>query len=106
MPFNQLGPEPLDAVIHLRVTLEEREEIEAAAKAAAMSRSQYIRRRIFGRKVIAKTDAQMVAELRRLGGLLKLIHNESEGAYSQQTGAMLRELGAAIERVGAAEEAE
>ena len=103
MPFNQIGSEPLDAVIHLRVTLEERAEIESAAKASAMSRSQYIRRRIFGRKVVAKTDLAMLNELRRLGGLLKLIHNESDGAYSQQTAAMLRELGAAIERIDVAE---
>lgn len=98
--YNQLGPEVLNAMIHVRVTSAEKEEIKAAANAAALSPSQYLRRRCLGRAVTAKTDLAVLSELRRLGGLVKLIHTESGGAYSQQTAEALRRLVAAVDRVG------
>ena len=42
----------------------------------------------------------MVNELRRIGGLLKHIHNQSGGAYSRDTAAALVEITAAIKRIG------
>ena len=52
---------------------------------------------IFGRRVLAQTDAVMVRELRRLGGLLKHIHNETQGRYSRDTAEALHSIKAYIE---------
>jgi hypothetical protein len=41
----------------------------------------------------------MIKELRRLGGLLKHIHTQSGGNYSQQTAATLARVKAYIERL-------
>ena len=35
--------------------------------------------------MVPKTDLRVLAELRRLGGLLKHIHNETRGMYSART---------------------
>ena len=43
--------------------------------------------------------ATTIRELRRLGGLLKLVHRESGGAYSRETAAALASLSAAIGRL-------
>jgi hypothetical protein len=74
MPFETQGPEPLDAVIN-------------------------VRRRYFGRPIIANADAVMLKELRRIGGLLKHIHNESAGVYSKDTAGALVALKAYIEKL-------
>ena len=51
--------------------------------------------------VVARTDATTIRELRRLGGLLKKVHTDSHGAYSQATAAALRDLHAAIRALAA-----
>jgi hypothetical protein len=66
---------------------------------AALSMSELVRRRYFGRPIIANADAVMLKELRRMGGLLKHIHNESDGAYSKDTAGALVALKAYIERL-------
>ena len=43
-----------------------------------------------------RTDATTIRELRRLGGLLKMVHVDSGGAYSRETAAALDALHAAI----------
>ncbi|MBI5981630.1 MobB mobilization protein, partial [Clostridium perfringens] len=48
---------------------------------------------------IANADAVMLKELRRIGGLLKHIHNESGGVYSKDTAGALVALKAYIERL-------
>ena len=71
--------------IHIRVTAKEREEIEEQAEVAGLSVSEYIRRRVYGRYVPSKIEKKMLSELRRQGGLLKYIFNESRGMYSEKT---------------------
>jgi hypothetical protein len=44
----------------------------------------------------AKVDAAGINQLSKLGGLLKTVHLESEGAYSSRTAAILGEIQAAI----------
>lgn len=61
--------------------------------------SELIRRRYFGRPIVANADQIMLRELRRLGGLVKHIHNQSDGAYSEDTAAVLRSIKAAIEKL-------
>ena len=42
--------------------------------------------------MIANADHVMVKELRRIGGLLKHLHNESNGAYNKATADALAEV--------------
>jgi hypothetical protein len=96
MPFEVKGLEPLDAVINIRLTGEEKNRLKEDADLAALSMSELVRRRYFGRPIIANVDAVMVKELRRIGGLLKHIHNQSDGIYSQETAEVLVALKAYI----------
>lgn len=97
MPFQQRGEDPLDAVVNVRLTSAEKARLLEDADLAALTMSQLIRRRYFGRPVIASADMVMLRELRRLGGLLKHIHNESGGIYSRETAGALVALRAYIE---------
>jgi hypothetical protein len=49
--------------------------------------------------VIAQVDLTMIGELRRLGGLMKLVHNQSGGAYSGETYEALQQIKSAITRL-------
>lgn len=99
MAFPQLGDEPLDAIVNVRLTSEEKERLRDDADMASISMSALIRARYFGRRVVANTDQVMIKELRRIGGLLKHIHNESDGVYAPETSAALQLLSDAIRRV-------
>ena len=99
MPFITLGTEPLDAVINVRLTSPEKATLKEDADLAALSMSELVRRRYFGRPIIANADAVMLKELRRIGGLLKHVHNESNGAYSEATAKALTELRTYIHRL-------
>jgi hypothetical protein len=56
----------------------------ADAQIAGLGLSELVRRRYFGRPIIANADAAVLRELRRLGGLLKYLNSESSGTYNQQ----------------------
>lgn len=99
MPFEQQGPDRLDAVINVRCTHAEKAHLRECADDAALSLSEYVRRRALGRAVFASTDAAVLRELRRLGGLLKHVHTSSGGAYSRDTAAALAAIQAYIERL-------
>ena len=76
-------------VINARLTQDEYAALSAEVDCAALSFSEYIRRRIFGKRISSKSDLRVLAELRRLGGLLKRVHIESFGAYRQETKAAI-----------------
>jgi hypothetical protein len=99
MPFRKKSPSGLTKRLDVRVAPGEKAEIRAIAKAAGLAASELVRLRVLGRPVVGRTDATTIRELRRLGGLLKMVHLDSGGAYSEQTGAALGELRAAIDRV-------
>lgn len=99
MPFPQLGDEPLDAIVNVRLTTEEKERLRDDADMAALSMSALIRARYFGRPVVAHADQVMIKELRRLGGLLKKVHTDSDGAYAAETSAALFLVSEAIRKV-------
>jgi hypothetical protein len=68
--------------MRVRLAPTERAELEAAAEVAGLTVSEYVRRRVLGRKVVAPlalTDAQTLAELRRLGGLVKHLATIGQG---------------------------
>ena len=68
------GKYAANLLLTFRVTAEEKARLEQQADMAGLSVSAYLRRRFFGgRPLIAHTDAMMIRELRRIGGLLK--HN-------------------------------
>ena len=91
--------EPLDAVINVRVSEREKAAIRDAAATAGLSISAYCRRRFLGRKIVPHTDRATIRELRRLGGLLKVVHTESRGAYAQETSDALAEIRRFIEEL-------
>jgi hypothetical protein len=99
MRIGKTGPGGLTARLDVRVSPKEKAELQAIARDAGLEVSQLVRDRALGRRVVSRTDATTIRELRRLGGLLKMVHLDSQGAYSEQTGAALSELRAAIERV-------
>lgn len=99
MPRFAKGTEPLTARIGVRVTLAEKARLREDAAWANLSVSELVRRRYFGRPIIARADQAMARELRRLGGLLKHVYDESGGAQRQQTAEVLRAIAAAIERL-------
>jgi hypothetical protein len=92
----------LTARLTVRMTPVERARLARDADAAGLSITTLLRRRLIASApVAARTDDATVRELRRLGGLVKHIHFESNGAYSASTAAALTALGAAIDRIAA-----
>ena len=106
MPFRKKSLSGLTERLDVRIAPGEKAEIRAIAKAAGLAVSELVRLRVLGRPVVGRTDATTIRELRRLGGLLKMVHLDSGGAYSEQTGAALGELRAAIGRVAGGERLE
>jgi hypothetical protein len=84
--------------LNLRITAAEHAELKTAATDAGLSLSDYARRRVFGRVVIAATDATTIRELRRIGGLLKLTIDDWPGEAAAVR-RVLDQLGAAIDRL-------
>jgi len=99
MPIEKQSQNALDAVINIRVTKAEKARLLEDADLAALSMSELVRRRYFGRPILASADQAMIRELRRLGGLLKRIHNESGGVLHRDTAAALAAIKAYIERL-------
>jgi hypothetical protein len=90
------GAAGLTARLDVRVSPAEKVHLRAIAHDAGMSVADLVRRRSLGRPVVSRTDATTVRELRRLGGLLKKVHVDSGGAYSEATAAALKTLASAI----------
>lgn len=99
MPFEK-GTDNRTARILLRVTEAEKAAFHAQASEAGLKLSEYIRRRLTGHRVHSIASQQTINELRRLGGLLKKVHTDSRGAYSEATAEALREVVAAVKRIG------
>ena len=92
--------------ISLRVSRMEKAHLDELASIIGTSRSEYLRRRFFGRKpIIAHTDVITIRELRRIGGLLK--HNfetmreaQSPKNLIQMQEDVLQELLWAVRKIG------
>jgi hypothetical protein len=67
-------------------------EMKEQAEVSRLTLSEYVRRRALGKRIVPKTDLSVLAELRRLGGLLKHIHLETQGTYSELTADAIRSL--------------
>jgi hypothetical protein len=90
-----------NSVTGVRLTMEERRQIASEADACGLSVSSFMRKKCLGGRTTPKTDLRVLAELRRLGGLLKHLHNETKGAYSALTSDCLREMAAYVRRLNA-----
>lgn len=84
MPFEVQGDAPFDRE-DCRAVATSRKARSARMPTWQESASASSRRRYFGRPIVANADLLMIKELRRLGGLLKHVHNESDGSYSHST---------------------
>ena len=93
------GRPKLAAVIGARFTHDEKAAICAAVGDAGMSLSAYARRRLLGHVVSSAADRAVLRELRRVGGLLKLVHIESQGAYSADTKEAITAVQKCIDRI-------
>lgn len=91
--------ERLDAVVNVRLSTAEKESLKLDAELAGLSVSELVRRRYFNRPIVSRTNLTAINELRRLGGLVKTIHNDSAGAYNQETYDVLVEIKKAIKEL-------
>lgn len=89
----------LDAVVNVRLTSEEKSRLQEDARLAGLPVSELVRRRYFGRPVVAASDIQVVKELRRIGGLMKHVHNQSGGVYNKETAEVLGALRTYIDKL-------
>lgn len=96
----QKGTDNKTAQVRIRFTPDEKAQAEAFAKEGGLTLSEYIRKRALGLPVRSKADAQMINELRRLGGLVKHIHNQTDGVNSKETAGVLVSITEAIKRIG------
>ena len=85
----------------VRFTETERLRVKNEAVLSGLTAAAFARKRILGSHVASKADLAVLAELRRLGGLLKHIHNESRGAYSALTAQAIRDLSAYVRELAA-----
>jgi hypothetical protein len=99
MPFEVRGEKAQTTLVKVRLTEKEKQLIRDDAELAGFTMSELIRRRTFGRAVLASADLTMVRELRRIGGLLKQVHLQSRGAYSETTADCLAVLRSYIEKL-------
>jgi hypothetical protein len=76
----------------IRFTETERSRVRNEAGLSGLTAAAFARKRILGARVASKADLAVLAELRRLGGLLKHVHNETRGAYSSLTAQAIRDL--------------
>lgn len=58
--------------VGIRLTSEEHERLLGEATAAGLTLAALTRRRLLGLHITAQVDAELIRELRRLGGLAKL----------------------------------
>jgi hypothetical protein len=99
MVFKKKDADGLDAIINVRTLPAEKEQLQFEADLASMSLSALVRARITGKPIIAKADEMVIKELRRLGGLLKMVHNETNGAHSVATAEAIKRLSEYVTRL-------
>ena len=68
----------------IRCFPEEKETILASAHSAGLSTGEYLRRCALGRRIVAKTDAELKRELLRLGGLQKHLYTQMKNSMTTE----------------------
>ena len=85
-------PEPCNKKMTIAFTEKELQSVRDTVSQTDLSMSEYGRRCVLGRAIVSKSDEEQTRLLLKITGLLKHIHNESNGAYSAQTAAMLSDI--------------
>ena len=80
--------------VSFRLSQTEHARVAEYVSVCGLTMSELARKGVLSQRAIPKTDLAILAELRRLGGLLKHVHNESLGAYSALTAQAIRDLSA------------
>jgi len=80
--------------ITFRLSESEYAQISDDLTISGLSISSLIRKRLLCVRVASRADLAVLSELRRLGGLLKHINNETRGAYSSLTAQAIKDLSA------------
>ena len=88
--------ENLTRRITFRLSESEYAQVSDELAVCGLSLSAFARKRLLGQRVASKADLAVLGELRRLGGLLKHIHNETRGAYSSLTAQAIKDLSAYV----------
>lgn len=91
--------------VTVRFRSEEMNGVSEQAGLCGLSMSELVRRRALQRKIVPATDLKMISELRRIGGLIKHLFDET-GDLDRHHTSLPDELHAVIIRVGRREEAE
>ena len=84
----------------VRFRPDELRELSSQAEISGLSVSELVRRMALKKRVVPITDLKMLSELRRIGGLIKHLFNESNGLYQKKAFTLLNELHAAAIRIG------
>jgi len=82
--------------IAFRLNDEEYQEFSINANFSGLNKSEFIRRCVLGKRIHSAIDLKMINELRKIGGLVKHIHKETDGLYKHKTASILDELRATI----------
>ncbi len=102
MPFRRKNRAGLTERLDVRISPAEKEQLRAIARSTGgIPVAELVRLRSLGAPVVPRTDATTIRELRRLGGLLKRVHVDSRGAYSEATAGALAALATAIQVLAA-----
>jgi hypothetical protein len=88
--------ENLTRRITFRLSESEYAQVSDELVVCGLSLSAFARKRLLGQRVASKADLAVLGELRRLGGLLKHVHNETRGAYSSLTAQTIKDLSAYV----------
>lgn len=65
-------PEEKRKILRVRLSLQEKQAIKVNADKASLTVSEYVRSCGLGKHIVSKVNLKAVAELNRLGGLVKL----------------------------------
>jgi len=87
-------PTRLTRKITFRLSESEYAQISDDLTVCGITISSLVRKRLLCVRVASRADLAVLSELRRLGGLLKHIHNETRGAYSSLTAQAIKDLSA------------
>jgi phosphate uptake regulator len=90
--INQTAKEKLTRKISFRLSESEYAQVSDDVPVCGLTVSGLARKHILSQRVASHADLAVLAELRRLGGLLKHVHNESRGAYSSLTAQAIKDL--------------
>ncbi|WP_407027957.1 plasmid mobilization protein [Klebsiella quasipneumoniae] len=82
VPFVCIGDEPLTAKLALRLQPDERDALRAEADARGVSMSALVRDLYFGAPVVSDVNRDLVAELIRLGAVVRSAWDASAASQS------------------------